>query len=200
MLRRLPAPRRRPPPRVRTEDRETTSGCGSSDRDRSIAAPFVVSSLMGPPTLTPQCAHWRPEFDRLLQTVRGCGTHGQLVDVRETLRHAIGPSRPLVMLCPHADDGAITAACLLHEYAVRRGLARHRGPGLRRRAERGRALAQRPEEGLGPRVRVPPRMQRARGRGRLLGPRRLPDARLSPVAGATSTRSSTGSPTDGPER
>ena len=26
------------------------------------------------------------------------------------------------MLCPHADDGAITAACLLHEYAVRRGL------------------------------------------------------------------------------
>ena len=25
------------------------------------------------------------------------------------------------MLCPHADDGAITAACLLHEYAVRRG-------------------------------------------------------------------------------
>jgi hypothetical protein len=26
------------------------------------------------------------------------------------------------MLCPHADDGAISAACLLHEYAVRRGL------------------------------------------------------------------------------
>ena len=26
------------------------------------------------------------------------------------------------MLCPHADDGAITAACLIHEYAVRRGL------------------------------------------------------------------------------
>jgi LmbE family N-acetylglucosaminyl deacetylase len=26
------------------------------------------------------------------------------------------------MLCPHADDGAITAACLLHEYAVRQGL------------------------------------------------------------------------------
>jgi LmbE family N-acetylglucosaminyl deacetylase len=25
------------------------------------------------------------------------------------------------MLCPHADDGAITAACLLHEYAVKRG-------------------------------------------------------------------------------
>ena len=31
------------------------------------------------------------------------------------------PTRPLVILCPHADDGAITAACLLHEYAVRRG-------------------------------------------------------------------------------
>ena len=26
------------------------------------------------------------------------------------------------MLCPHADDGAITAACLMHEYAIRRGL------------------------------------------------------------------------------
>jgi LmbE family N-acetylglucosaminyl deacetylase len=26
------------------------------------------------------------------------------------------------MLCPHADDGAITAACLLHEFAVRRAL------------------------------------------------------------------------------
>ena len=45
-----------------------------------------------------------------------------LVDVRESLRPVLGPSRPLVILCPHADDGAITAACLLHEYAVRRGL------------------------------------------------------------------------------
>jgi LmbE family N-acetylglucosaminyl deacetylase len=26
------------------------------------------------------------------------------------------------MLCPHPDDGAITAACLLHEFAVHRGL------------------------------------------------------------------------------
>lgn len=26
------------------------------------------------------------------------------------------------MLCPHADDGAITAACLMHEYAVRQGI------------------------------------------------------------------------------
>jgi LmbE family N-acetylglucosaminyl deacetylase len=68
------------------------------------------------------CAHWQPVFDRILQTVRGQGTHGHLVDVREPLRQALGPDRPLVMLCPHADDGAITAACLLHEYAVRRGL------------------------------------------------------------------------------
>src|SRR5690348_11494071 len=66
--------------------------------------------------------HWQPEFERLLRAVDGGGTHGQLVDVRDTLRHAIGPNRPLVMLCPHADDGAITAACLMHEYAVRRGL------------------------------------------------------------------------------
>jgi LmbE family N-acetylglucosaminyl deacetylase len=66
--------------------------------------------------------NWRPEFDQLLEAVRGLGTHGQLVDVRESLRYVLGPNRPLVMLCPHADDGAITAACLIHEYAVRRGL------------------------------------------------------------------------------
>jgi LmbE family N-acetylglucosaminyl deacetylase len=65
---------------------------------------------------------WRPEYDRLLETIRGQGTHGQLIDVRESLRYVLGPNRPLVMLCPHADDGAITAACLIHEYAVRRGL------------------------------------------------------------------------------
>jgi len=45
-----------------------------------------------------------------------------LVDVRDLLMGAITPDRPLVMLCPHADDGAITAACLLHEFAVRRRL------------------------------------------------------------------------------
>ncbi|QEH37608.1 GlcNAc-PI de-N-acetylase [Aquisphaera giovannonii] len=62
------------------------------------------------------------DIDRILETVKGLGRHGQVVDVREPLRHVLGPDRPLVMLCPHADDGAITAACLLHEYAVRRGL------------------------------------------------------------------------------
>jgi len=66
--------------------------------------------------------NWRPEFDRLLETMRGFGSHGQLVDVRESLRYVLGPNRPLVMLCPHADDGAITGACMIHEYAVRRGL------------------------------------------------------------------------------
>jgi hypothetical protein len=65
---------------------------------------------------------WRPEYDRLLESVKGLGSHGQLVDVRESLRYVLGPNRPLVMLCPHADDGAITGACLIHEYAVRRGL------------------------------------------------------------------------------
>ena len=54
--------------------------------------------------------------------MRNCGSHGHLVDVRDSLRAVLGPDRPLVMLCPHADDGAITAACLMHEYAVRRGL------------------------------------------------------------------------------
>ena len=69
-----------------------------------------------------RCAHWQPAFEDLLRTVESTGSHGQLADVREALRSAIGPDRPLVMLCPHADDGAITAACLLHEYAVRRGM------------------------------------------------------------------------------
>ena len=77
---------------------------------------------MDSPTPAPRCASWQPSFEALLQTVKCSGAHGQLVDVRESLRHAIAPDRPLVMLCPHADDGAITAACLLHEYAVRRGL------------------------------------------------------------------------------
>jgi hypothetical protein len=67
-------------------------------------------------------AEWRCDIDRLLETARGQGSHGHLVDVRESLRYVLGPNRPLVMLCPHADDGAITAACLMHEYAVRRGL------------------------------------------------------------------------------
>jgi LmbE family N-acetylglucosaminyl deacetylase len=68
------------------------------------------------------CTEWQPEFERLLATVNGTETHGHLVDIRDTLRNKIGPGRPLVMLCPHADDGAISAACLLHEYAVRQRL------------------------------------------------------------------------------
>jgi hypothetical protein len=66
-------------------------------------------------------SRWQPAFTELLQAVVGSGSHGQLSDVRDALKGHIGPSHPLVMLCPHADDGAITAACLLHEYAVRRG-------------------------------------------------------------------------------
>src|SRR5690242_15564775 len=69
-----------------------------------------------------RCTRWQPIFEGLLRTVGGSGQHGQLADVRDALRGRIGPGRPLVMLCPHADDGAITAACLLHEYAVERGL------------------------------------------------------------------------------
>ena len=77
---------------------------------------------MSAPSSAEHCAHWQPIFDGLLRAVGGTGAHGQLIDVRETLRKVIAPDRPLVMLCPHADDGAITAACLLHEYAVKRGL------------------------------------------------------------------------------
>lgn len=69
-----------------------------------------------------RCTHWQPAFDAVLKTVAGSGTHGQLIDVRSILRDVLAPDRPLVMLCPHADDGAITAACLLHEYAIKRGL------------------------------------------------------------------------------
>jgi len=69
---------------------------------------------------TPDCQN--SGFQQLLETVRGSGPHGQLIDVREVLRPVLNSNRPLVILCPHADDGAITAACLLHEYAVRRGL------------------------------------------------------------------------------
>jgi hypothetical protein len=77
---------------------------------------------MSKPSSATSSDHWQSAVNLLLDTVRGCGPHGQLVDVRDSLRSVLSPSRPLVMLCPHADDGAITAACLLHEYAVRRGL------------------------------------------------------------------------------
>jgi LmbE family N-acetylglucosaminyl deacetylase len=77
---------------------------------------------MNTPTLATGSDRRQRAFEQILETVRNCGPHGQLVDVRECLRFVLGPNRPLVMLSPHADDGAITAACLIHEYAVRRGL------------------------------------------------------------------------------
>jgi LmbE family N-acetylglucosaminyl deacetylase len=77
---------------------------------------------MEPPASTARATRWKPVFDELLQSVKETGAHGQLLDIRDHLRKVVGPSRPLVMLCPHPDDGAITAACLLHEYAVQRGL------------------------------------------------------------------------------
>ena len=73
-------------------------------------------------SLASLCRRWQPAFETLLATVEQAGAHGQLVDVRTELRQAVGPNRPLVVLCPHADDGAITAACLIHEYAVKRGV------------------------------------------------------------------------------
>jgi hypothetical protein len=88
----------------------------------SLRAPACHETSMSQLSSSSSAKHWLPVFDQLLDTVRGCGPHGQLVDVRESLRSVLGPTRPLVMLCPHADDGAITAACLLHEYAVRRGM------------------------------------------------------------------------------
>lgn len=73
---------------------------------------------LGDPTFDSVC-------DSLLRTVRKTGTHAHLIDIREALKPAITKDRPLVMLCPHADDGAITAGCLIHEYAVRRGMPVH---------------------------------------------------------------------------
>lgn len=79
---------------------------------------------MPDPTASPaaQCPRWKPVYEELLGAVRGSGSHGQLTDVRLALRKAVSATRPLVMMCPHADDGAITAACLIHEYAVKLGL------------------------------------------------------------------------------
>ena len=65
--------------------------------------------------------HWQAAFAGMLRDVREAGEHGRLIDVREVLCKMVCAGRPLVMLCPHADDGAITAACLLHDYAVQRG-------------------------------------------------------------------------------
>lgn len=64
----------------------------------------------------------QPVYERLIRAVEETGSHGHLADVREELNAVVRNGRPLVMLCPHADDGAISAACLLHEYAVRRKL------------------------------------------------------------------------------
>jgi LmbE family N-acetylglucosaminyl deacetylase len=66
--------------------------------------------------------HWKPVFDELIQVVRSTGAHGHIVNVRDVLKKSVSATRPLVMMCPHPDDGAITAACLLHEFAVQRGL------------------------------------------------------------------------------
>ena len=76
------------------------------------------------------------------------------------------------MLCPHADDGAITAACLLHEYAVRRGL-----PVIEVLVFAGERNVAAPwlnnqKESHGSRSRVSAREQRAGCRGNLLGLRR----------------------------
>ena len=57
--------------------------------------------------------------DVLLKGVRFTGTHAHLIDIREALKLAVSKDRPLVVLCPHADDGAISAGCLIHEYAVK---------------------------------------------------------------------------------
>ena len=148
------------------------------NEQHSVRPPARHETSMSQPSSSSSCKHWLPVFDQLLDTVRGCGPHGQLVDVSESLRSVLGPTRPLVMLCPHADDGAITAACLLHEYAVRRGL-----PVIEVLVFAGERNVAAPwldnqKEGQRSRGRVSTREQRSGRRGNLLGPRRLPHARL----------------------
>ncbi|WP_244420428.1 PIG-L deacetylase family protein [Isosphaera pallida] len=74
------------------------------------------------PTPPPLTASMQAVFEQMIRVVRDTGSHGQLEDVRDRLNAVVKDDRPLTILCPHADDGAITAACLLHEYAVRRRL------------------------------------------------------------------------------
>ncbi len=95
----------------------------NTDRDGGTGSDSLASRSMQPePTQLATCSRWKPIFEDLLKIVDATGSHGQLVDVREPLRKAVTATRPLVMMCPHPDDGAITAACLLHEFAVDRGL------------------------------------------------------------------------------
>src|SRR5689334_17295099 len=84
--------------------------------------PHGADRFMDKPCPASGCARWQPEFAGLLNAVESSGAHGPFVDVRKALRGRVGAGRPLVMLCPHADDGAITAACLMHQYAVKLGL------------------------------------------------------------------------------
>lgn len=70
--------------------------------------------------LATHCPNWHPAFETILKSVEVSGDHVQLKDVSAALKDRIKPNRPLVVLCPHADDGAITAACLIYEYATKR--------------------------------------------------------------------------------
>src|SRR5512143_3055598 len=90
-------------------------GCGT--------APCGASSLMEQSTPAPRCAHWRPEFDRLLQTVRGSGLHGQLVDIRDPLRHAIGLNHSqfgaLLTVASATAANTVSQHCLIRSNIVR---------------------------------------------------------------------------------
>ena len=136
------------------------------------------TNSMNTPPSTPAADRRPRAFDQLLATVRNCGPHGHLVDVRDSLRSVLGTG-------PAAGDALPPRRRRGHHRGLPAARVRrpprpagHRGPGLRRRAERRRALAQRPEEDHRPRGRVPPGMQRARGRGGLLEPRALQPPRL----------------------
>ena len=114
---------------------------------RRLIHPFVFrETAMSNTSSSTTSEHWLPAFDQLLDTVRGCGPHGQLVDVRESLRSVLGPTPspgdPVSSRRRWGDHRGLPAA------RIRRAArpARDRGPGLRRRTKRGRSLAQQPEE------------------------------------------------------
>lgn len=112
----------------------SSSGSSKSAADHPFAVIYVGNDARHPRRVagaelrmekldhSSSCVHWQPAFETLLRSVPVGAKHGHLTDIREALRSRLSATRPLVILCPHADDGAITAACLMHEYATKRGL------------------------------------------------------------------------------
>jgi hypothetical protein len=75
-----------------------------------------------------RCTHWQAPFEDLLKTVRGSGSHGQLLDIRDALRPKLRPDRPLVMLCPHAECNVLGAEAVCWDLDAYRNLGYQPSP------------------------------------------------------------------------